>query len=98
MKFGNKVFVCHDGKWSRRVVGTVVRQHNGHHITVTFDFDGKTQTGKFVKKNPIRYQKRDGCITFMKRPKRYEGWLDIDYFCPWFAVYPFKKSQLSTTI
>ena len=60
MKVGKKVFVCHDGKWGRRVVGTVVRQHNGHHITVEFTLAGDRVVGKFRKANAIRYKKRSG--------------------------------------
>jgi hypothetical protein len=93
MKVGQKVFVCHDSKWGRRVVGRVVQQHCGHHITVEFDAAGETVTGKFRVANAIRYRKVRGMSTFLKRRKRYEGWLDIDYFCPWFAVYPYSSAQ-----
>jgi hypothetical protein len=37
MKRGAKVYVCHDGKYGRRVQGDVVATRNGHHILVGFE-------------------------------------------------------------
>jgi len=36
MKTSKKVAVCYDGKYGRRVEGTIIKQHNGHHIDVEF--------------------------------------------------------------
>lgn len=36
MKRGQKVAVCYDGKWGRRVPGIVTGTRNGHHIRVRF--------------------------------------------------------------
>ena len=45
MKTGNKVILLQDGKMCRPYVGTVTRQHNGHHITIEFkDHDSELWT------------------------------------------------------
>lgn len=88
MKRGQKVFICHDGKYSRRVDGVVVEQRNGHHIKVRFESpaDDSDIEVWFRKDAAIRYLKRSGCISWSKRPARFSGWADIEYFCPWFTV------------
>ena len=92
MKTGTKVWVCHDGKWSRRVQGVVQQQHNGHHITVEFPLGEQNVVAKFRKDNAIRYRKNKPPSYFIygKRPARYSGWADVDYFAPWFAIYKMK--------
>lgn len=37
MKRGDKVAVCYDGKWGRRVPGTVLATKNGYRILVEFN-------------------------------------------------------------
>jgi len=92
MKRGDKVFVCHDGKWGRRIVGVVIKQHNGHHITVQFEMEkGIPIVTKFRKEPAIHYKRNCGCFFYMKRPAHYSGWANIDYFSPWFAVYKYKE-------
>ena len=88
MKRGTPVAVCHDGKWGRRIKGEVVETRNGHHIKVRFEH-GTCGVVEFWCRYdaPIRYRKRSGCITWSKRPKRYSGWADIEWFCPWFVIY-----------
>jgi hypothetical protein len=74
MKRGNKVAVCHDGKWVRRVVGEVIATRRGHHIKVRFLHP---ENG-----SPVEFWAR-------KLPKEYScfgGWADIDWFYPWYSV------------
>jgi hypothetical protein len=57
-KRGSKVWVCYDGKWSRRVEGTVVATHRGKAVTVRFqqwDEPDVTLTHKFrvTKRNRV---------------------------------------------
>ncbi len=86
MKVGKKVAVCHDGKISRGVEGVVVKQHNGHHITVKFTIAGQTITQKF----------RRDTVTRWRSGMTYCGWADSHLFCPWFRVVPRKRFKSVT--
>lgn len=60
MKVGQEVAVCYDGKYGRRVKGVVIKQHNGHHITVRFepwagDDDNKPVEVKFRRGHNNRH-------------------------------------------
>ena len=94
MKRGTLVAVCHDGKWGRRVQGEVVGTRNGHHILVRFpNPEDGTNVEFWARLNrPIRKRRVRETEYYIavqpKRPKYFSGWADIDYFCPWFAVYP----------
>lgn len=99
MKRGTQVAVCHDGKWGRRVQGEVVATRNGHHVKVRFPHPMTGSPVEFwVRKRPaVRYRRErtTGCITTirLKSPASFAGWADIEYFCPWFAVYPWPKTS-----
>lgn len=90
MKRGQKVHVCHDGKWGRRVLGEVVQQHNGHHITVRFTPRGETEplTFKARRRKRIAFERRRGCITYLSRPTSWcasasDGW--------WYSIWAASK-------
>lgn len=91
MKRGDKVAVCHDGKWGRRVEGEVVATRNGHHVKIRFFHPGTDAWVEFwARKQPsIRYRRQapNSCIQYGKRYAYFGGWADIDWFSPWFAVY-----------
>ena len=93
MKRGDKVWCCHDGKFSRRVEGVVTQQHKGHHITVQFEFDDQLVTLRARRNPAIRCRQLKGYIMKHKRPVRFSGWADIDYFCPWFSIVKMKASK-----
>ena len=100
MKRGAKVAVCHDGKWSRRVEGVVVGTRRGHHIRVSFHHPGTDATVEFwARKIPaVRHRKERPssryCTTVtFARPAYYGGWADIEWFCPWFSVHPWKDEK-----
>jgi hypothetical protein len=86
MKIGKRVFVCHDGKWGRRVVGTVTATRNGHHIKVKFPHPNKEGEpdvefwARVIPKNRWNV-------------KHFGGWAECDCWCPWFSVYSYSKSQ-----
>lgn len=93
MKRNQEVAVCHDGKWSRRVKGTVIATRNGHHIKVRFSHPEIDTTVEFwarkVKK--VCYCKVSGRFINFRHPAYFAGWADADYFCPYFSVYKWKE-------
>lgn len=100
MKRGDKVAVCHDGKWGRRVLGEVVATRNGHHIKVAFPHPENDSVVEFWarKEKPVRYQQikqRNGyCkIICLKSYTYFGGWADIDWFSPWYSVHKWKESN-----
>lgn len=96
MKRGDKVWVCHDGKWSRRVEGVVVDTRRGHHIKVQFPHpEDRTSVEFWARKKPaIRYwrTKKNSCVSYGKSYTYYGGWADIDWWFPWYAVYKFQEN------
>lgn len=97
MKRGDKVAVCHDGKWSRRIQGEVLETRNGHHLKIRFFHPGTGALVEFwARKSPTvrhRRQKLPSCIQYGKRYAYFAGWADIDWFCPWFAVHKWPKAE-----
>ena len=94
MKLGKTVAVCHDGKYSRRIQGTIIATNKGSKILVRFphpdpEVGGDVQAW-FRKEKAIRHWKKLDNIWYGKRPARFSGWVDVDWFCPWFTVYPWK--------
>lgn len=91
MKRGTKVWVCHDGKFSRRVEGEVVATRNGHHIKVSFPHPEDDSPVEFWarRKPAVRYcrNKPPSCIFWDKRPVSWGGWADIDWLFPWYSVW-----------
>ena len=78
MKVGDKVFVYQDGKMHRQGTGVVLRQHNGHHLIISLEYEGQTEVVKVRKLK--RSRKWGGGI-------RYGGWSEnIPIFSPWFLV------------
>jgi hypothetical protein len=102
MKRGTIVAVCHDGKWGRRVKGVVVDTRNGHHIKVRFENpDDETEGAPkeiefWARVRPtIHYLKKCGFNSYRSnRYKSFGGWADIDYWCPWFAVYKWVEADV----
>jgi hypothetical protein len=90
MKINDVVAVCHDAKWGRRVKGVVVKTRNGHHIKVAFT----TEDGKAIE---FWARKRDDSTRYARGAKYYKfgGWVDIDYFSPWFGVYKWEDTKES---
>ena len=88
MKLGDKVAVCHDGKWGRRVAGTVIATRNGHHIKVAFPHPSADHIVEFWvrKTSTVHYR-----LTKVKNYSHFTGWADIDWFCPWYSVYKWKE-------
>lgn len=94
MKRGQAVAVCHDGKWGRRVKGEVIETRRGHHIKVRFEHCDAGVVEFWCRINRvIRYRKRQGCIVWSARPKYFAGWVDIDWFCPWYVIHPWKETK-----
>lgn len=102
MKRGTLVAVCHDGKWGRRVKGVVIDTRRGHHIKVRFpnpddEVGGDVEFWARVRPT-VRYQRRRQVspgffMTSLNRYKSYGGWAEVDWFCPWFAVYPWPRKE-----
>jgi len=99
MKRGTEVAVCHDGKWGRRVKGVVVATAKGSRIKVQFPspVDG-TDVEFWARVIPsIRYRQvkraRYGTVITLKNYKHFGGWADIQWFCPWFAVYKWPRKE-----
>jgi hypothetical protein len=95
MKRGSKVWVCHDGKWARRVPGHIVATRQGHHVLI--EFQHKDQIVRFwARKVPaVRYW-RTNRYTYSAIAKRYsyfKGWADIALFRPKFHVYRRKNGK-----
>ena len=91
VKRGSKVWVCHDGKWARRVPGYVMATRQGHHVLVEFQHKEKIVRFWARKRPTVRYQKSRlfgyvGVVT-LKRYAYFGGWAAIDWLSPWFAVY-----------
>ena len=88
MKTGSKVFVCHDGKWGRRVVGEVIATRNGHHVKVRFPHpnnEGEPDVEFWARKLPkSRWNPQT----------RFGGWAECDWFCPWFSIYKYRKNEV----
>lgn len=97
MKIGKTVAVCHDGKWGRRVKGTVVGTKNGYRIKVRFR---NPDTGEdvefwFRKRPTIHYRKEvflRECfsVIYMECYAHYDGWVDINWFMPYFSVHKWR--------
>lgn len=84
MKVGTQVAVCHDGKWGRRVSGTVVKQRNGHHIQVMFCLPGEDKPTLFwARRIPAQHGR-------WSRGHYWGGWANADYFMPYFSVHKWK--------
>lgn len=84
MKLGAKVNVFQDGKRARKGSGVVTATRNGHHIKVRFTYEAMT-TETWFRKSKVRHGK------WPRRHQQYEGWTNIDCFCPWFSVLKEKK-------
>lgn len=74
MKRGQKVAVCYDGKWGRRVPGIVTGTRNGHHIQVRFvprytDDEKEIEAWFRAKKRGRKYG---------RAPKYFGGWVRSD--------------------
>ena len=83
MKIGTQVAVCHDGKWGRRVEGVVIGTRRGHHIKVKFlSRDGQHQEF-WARVIPTTHK--------WSNYKHFGGWVNTDDWCPWYAVYKWKK-------
>ena len=67
MKRGQFVSVCYDGKYSRRVKGEVIKQHNGHHISVKFIPWDNPEHGEVI----VKFRKRN-------RKQQWEGFTKDD--------------------
>lgn len=101
MKRGDKVWVCQDGKFSRRVEGVVVQNHHGNRIKVRFVYgqceeDTEEVEAWFGRNTTIRYSRtRDGsCFSYGKRYKRFAGWVvNKGWWCPWFRIVKMKKGE-----
>lgn len=92
MKTGQKVAVCHDGKYSRRILGEIVKTRNGHHIKVRFP---NPETGFpvefWARKIPaVRYKKTQErkyvTMIYSKKYAYFAGWANIDWFSPWYSI------------
>lgn len=98
MKYGQKVAVCHDGKWGRRVQGEVVGTRRGHHIKIRFNSPVDDKPVEFwARKLPTIHYMRNkpgSCIYYSKRYAYFAGWADIDWFSPWFSVYKWKDESV----
>lgn len=96
MKRGQKVMVCHDGKWSRGVEGEVIATRKGHHIKVRFPHPETEQPVEFWcrKNRPIRFMRRNkgryGSISYSWRYSYFSGWADIDWWMPWYKIVSFR--------
>lgn len=86
MKIGQVVAVCHDGKWGRRVKGVVTGTQRGLYITVQFQ---NPNTGEPIE---FKARRRDDNTRRRRSQQHYKygGWVDIDYFFPWYGVYTWK--------
>ncbi len=60
MKIGQKIWICHDEKWSRKKEGIVVGTKNGYRIKVKF-LEGDDKDIEFWarKHQAIRYDMKD---------------------------------------
>lgn len=96
MKRGQKVAVCHDGKYSRAVLGEVVETRKNHHIKVRFPHPETGLPVEFwARKIPtIRYRRvigsKYGDIVYLKKYAHFAGWADIDWFSPWYSVHKWR--------
>lgn len=95
MKIGQKIWICHDGKWSRKKEGIVVGTKNGYRIKVKFLEGDDTDIEFWVRKHPaIRYgyERHHGkhfSTHYGKRYVRYSGWIDDEgtsRWCPWHSI------------
>lgn len=100
MKRGTVVAVCHDGKWGRRVKGEVIGTRRGHHILVRFPHPETDDPVEFwARRRPavrrMKTVRRSAGFTMstFKRYVSFAGWADIDWFCPWYAVYPWSEEE-----
>ncbi len=88
-KRGNKVFVCDDGKWSRRVVGEIINTHNGHHIQIRF-MDGEVVSEFWAKRlNTVHYRNTNRSINHSKHYSFYGGYGADDY--AYYSVHKFSE-------
>ena len=79
MKRGDKVWVCQDGKFSRRVEGTITKTRQGHHACVQFiyqDAYGNDSATSFWARLTCRGY---GYGVFA-------GWSDTGRWCDWYTV------------
>lgn len=91
MKLGAKVWVCHDGKYSRRVEGEVVATRRGHHLQIKFFHEDCGEVLFWARRTPaVRYLKESGIFIKSRRPVSFGGWADIDWFMPWYSVAKWK--------
>jgi hypothetical protein len=98
MKVGKEVWVCHDGKWGRRVKGIILARRKCHHIKILFTPESMDDPVEFwARRRPkvsFNQNSRGSYIHHGKRsPNTYGGWADIDMWAPWFSVYEYKKSE-----
>lgn len=80
MKRGDKVWVCQDGKFGRRVEGTVVRTKQGHHVQVSFSYVDDEENSQEV----LFWVRLRSATKY--RYKTYAGWADVDVWSPWYTV------------
>ncbi len=84
MKTGNKVILLKAGNVRRPYVGTVTRQHNGHHITIEFkDNDDELWTIRARKTKSRGITKYSGWPTPVDHD---DGTNWINLFCDWLLV------------
>ena len=101
MKRGQKVFVCHDGKWGRRVEGEVIQTDNGSRIKVGFMNNDKYIEFWARKVSTIHYRRQNpgSCIVNMKQRAYFAGWAEgTDCWFPWFTVRPLNFDERKETI
>lgn len=98
MKRGSKVWVCHDGKWTRKVPGHIVATRQGHHVLVEFQHADEVVQFWARKVAAVRYLRshRSNCFAAMKHYSYFRGWANIDLFRPRFAVYKRRDNRVST--
>jgi hypothetical protein len=99
MKRGIAVAVCHDGKWGRRVKGVVIGTRKGSFIKVRFPHPADdTPVEAWFRVIPTIHHRqvkrsRWGATITGKNYKHFGGWVDIQWFCPWFAVYKWPRKD-----
>lgn len=102
MKRGTIVAVCHDGKWGRRVKGEVIATRRGHHIQVQFPHPETGEPVEFWarKGRTVHYcrNKPGSCIYWHKHYAYFSGWADIDWWCPWYKVLPWRDEECRETL
>lgn len=89
MKRGSEVWICYDGKWSRRVPGYVVATRQGHHVLVEFQHEDQVVQFWARKVPAVRYWRSNqpSGVASIKHYSYFKGRADINSFRPKFHVY-----------